>query len=161
MSDSACASYGAQFGFQNHPNVEWGRERLFNDRGRALARATGSEELNPTRHAREKFRERTAEIEAFFSHGTRRATRGLHPGQSAACTWHRLCPPFSETVSWEGRRALEAAIVWDAVAMFEPSGVRESCYAMRQNDNAGGFGKLIYMRASTIIFTRSEAPSVL
>lgn len=137
--------FGAQFGFQNHPNVEVvAASDLFPDRCAALAKATGARK---TYASCEEMFEKDREIEAVFiatdapSHARlciAGLKRGLHMASAVPAVFGdgqlELAAELLDTVRKTGMR----------YAMFETSAFRESCYAMRQIYSAGGFGKLIY-----------------
>ena len=137
--------FGAQFGFQNHPNVEViAASDLFPDRCAELAKVTGAKK---TYASCEEMFEKDKEIEAVFiatdapSHARLCLTglkRGLHMASAVPAVFGdsqlELADELIDTVKKTGM----------LYAMFETSAFRPSCYAMRQIYNAGGFGKLIY-----------------
>lgn len=137
--------FGAQFGFQNHPNVEViAASDLFPDRCAELAKVTGAKK---TYASCEAMFEKDKEIEAVFiatdapSHARLCLTglkRGLHMASAVPAVFGdsqlELADELIDTVKKTGM----------LYAMFETSAFRPSCYAMRQIYNAGGFGKLIY-----------------
>ena len=137
--------FGAQFGFQNHPNVEVvAATDLFPDRCAALAQATGAKK---TYASCEEMFEKDREIEAVFiatdapSHarlclaGLR---RGLHVASAVPAVFGEeqlgLADELLAAVRQTGK----------TYALFETTAFRASCYAMREIYKAGGFGQLIY-----------------
>ncbi len=137
--------FGAQFGFQNHPNVEvTAASDLFPDRCAELAKVTGAKK---TYASCEEMFEKDKEIEAVFiatdapSHARlclAGLKRGLHMASAVPAVFGdsqlELADELLDTVKKTGM----------LYAMFETSAFRASCYAMRQIYNSGGFGKLIY-----------------
>jgi predicted dehydrogenase len=134
--------FGAQFGFQDHPNVEVAAvSDLFPDRCAALARACRCEKTYPS--LEEMVKDRS--LEAIFlatdapSHA-RHAILCLNSGKHVACAvpavWGSLddADELYETVKKSGLTYM----------MFETSAYRPDCHAMRQAYRAGAFGKLIY-----------------
>ena len=137
--------FGAQFGFQNHPNVEVvAATDLFPDRCAALAQATGAKR---TYASCEEMFEKDREIEAVFiatdapSHarlclaGLR---RGLHVASAVPAVFGEeqlgLADELLAAVRQTGK----------TYALYETTAFRASCYAMREIYKAGGFGQLIY-----------------
>jgi len=137
--------FGAQFGFQNHPNVEVvAATDLFPDRCAALAQATGAKK---TYASCEEMFEKDREIEAVFiatdapSHarlclaGLR---RGLHVASAVPAVFGEeqlgLADELLAAVRQTGK----------TYALYETTAFRASCYAMRELYKAGGFGQLIY-----------------
>ena len=138
-------SFGAQFGFQNHPNVEVvAATDLDPARCAELAKVTGAKR---TYASCEEMFEKDRDIEAVFiatdapSHarlclaGLR---RGLHMASAVPAIFGEeqlgLADEMIATVRQTGM----------IYAMFETTAFREQCYAMREIYKAGGFGKLIY-----------------
>ena len=137
--------FGAQFGFQNHPNVEVvAASDLFPDRCAELAKVTGAKK---TYASCEEMFEKDQEIEAVFiasdapSHARlciAGLKRGLHVASAVPAIFGDeqlgLAEELIATVKQTGR----------IYTMFETTAFRPQCYAMRQLYNAGGFGKMIY-----------------
>ncbi len=137
--------FGAQFGFQSHPNVEVvAATDLFPDRCAELAQATGAKR---TYASCEEMLEKDREIEAVFiatdapSHA-RLCIAGLKRGLHMASA----VPAVFGEDQLELAGELLAAVKQSGMiyAMFETSAYRPQCYAMRSIYKAGGFGKLIY-----------------
>lgn len=137
--------FGAQFGFQNHPNVEVvAATDLFPDRCAELAKLTGA---TRTYASCEEMFEKDRDIEAVFiatdapSHARlciAGLKRGLHMASAVPAVFGEeqlaLADELIATVRKTGR----------IYAMFETTAFRSPCYAMRQIYRAGGFGKLIF-----------------
>ena len=156
-----CA-FGAQFGFQTHPNVEVvAATDLFPDRCAELARATGARK---TYASCEEMFEKDKEIEAVFiatdapSHarlciaGLR---RGLHVASAVPAVFGEdqleLADELIATVKKTGM----------IYALYETSAFHEANYAMHQIYKAGGLGKLTYSEGEYFHYTGpgSEVPS--
>jgi len=137
--------FGAQFGFQNHPNVEVvAATDLFPDRCAELAKLTGAKK---TYASCEEMFEKDKEIEAVFiatdapSHARlciAGLKRGLHMASAVPAVFSDeqlgLADELIDAVKKSGR----------LYAMFETSSFHEDTYAMRQIYKADGFGKLVY-----------------
>ncbi|HNX36327.1 MAG TPA: Gfo/Idh/MocA family oxidoreductase [Kiritimatiellia bacterium] len=137
--------FGAQFGFQNHPNVEVvAATDLFPDRCAALAKATGAKR---TYASCEEMFEKDREIEAVFiatdapSHARlciAGLKRGLHMASAVPAVFGEeqlgLADELIAAVKQTGK----------LYAMYETTAFRPQCYAMREIYKAGGFGKMIY-----------------
>jgi len=137
--------FGAQFGFQNHPNVEVvAVTDLFPDRCAELAKQTGAKK---TYASCEEMFEKDNAIEAVFiatdapSHARlciAGLKRGLHMASAVPAvfgdTQLGLADELIATVKQTGK----------LYAMFETTAFRPQCYAMREIYKAGGFGKMIY-----------------
>jgi hypothetical protein len=137
--------FGAQFGFQNHPNVEVvAATDLFPDRCVALAKATGAKR---TYASCEEMFEKDREIEAVFiatdapSHARlciAGLKRGLHMASAVPAVFGEeqlgLADELIAAVKQTGK----------LYAMYETTAFRPQCYAMREIYKAGGFGKMIY-----------------
>ena len=134
--------FGAQFSFQDHPNVEVvAVSDLFPDRCAALAKACRCKKTYPS--LEELVKDDT--IEAVFvatdapSHA-RHCIEVLKHGKHVACAvpavWGSLedADKLFEAVRSSGLKYM----------MFETSCFRADCYAMRQVYHAGGFGRLVY-----------------
>jgi len=137
--------FGAQFGFQKHPNVEVvAATDLFPDRCAELAKITGAKR---TYASCEEMFEKDKEIEAVFiatdapSHARlciAGLKRGLHMASAVPAVFGEeqlgLAEGMIATVKKTG-------LIY---AMFETSSFHEDNFAMHQIYRAGGFGKLIY-----------------
>lgn len=134
--------FGAQFGFQNHPNVEVAAvSDLFPDRCSKLAKACGCKTTYPSLEELVK----DDSIEAVFlatdaPHHADHAITCLEHGKHVACA----VPAVWRTI--EQAEKLYATVKRTGLKymMFETSAYRPDCYAMRQAYEAGAFGKLIY-----------------
>ena len=134
--------FGAQWGFQNHPNVEIvAVTDLIPDRRAALARAVRCEKTYPS--CEEMIKD--DRIEAVFiatdapSHASLSIAalqHGKHVGCAVPATWGSLedAGRLLEAVKTSGRKYM----------MFETSSGRANVYAWRQRYRAGELGKLIY-----------------
>ena len=137
--------FGAQFGFQKHPNVEVvAASDLFPDRCAALAKKVGAKK---TYASCEEMYEKDKEIEAVFiatdapSHARlviAGLNRGLHVASAVPAVFGddqlELADELLATVKKTGL----------TYALFETSSFHADNYAMHQIYKAGGFGKLIY-----------------
>ncbi len=134
--------FGAQFGFQDHPNVEVvAVSDLFADRCASLAKACRCEKTYPSLERMVK----DDSIEAIFlatdapnhaQHALLAMNHGKHVACAVPAVWGSLeqAAELYETVQQSGLTYM----------MFETSAYRPDCYAMRQAYKAGAFGKLIY-----------------
>ena len=137
--------FGAQFGFQNHPNVEVVAASDLNPTACAeLAKVTGAKR---TYVSCEEMYEKDKEIEAVFiatdapSHARlciAGLKRGLHVASAVPAVFGAeqlaLADELLATVKQTGM----------LYALYETSAFRPQVYAMREIFKAGGFGKLIY-----------------
>lgn len=134
--------FAAQFGFQDHPNVEVvAVSDLIPDRCAELAKVTKCSKTYPS--LEELVKDRT--IEAVFvatdapSHA-RHSMEVLNHGKHVACAVPAVfgsledAEKLFETVKRTGLKYM----------MYETSAFHDDLHAMRQIYNAGGFGKLIY-----------------
>ena len=134
--------FGAEFGFQNHPNVTVAAvSDLFPDRCQALAKVCRCEKTYPSLEELVK----DDSLEAVFvatdaPNHAKHCTDVLRHGKHVACA----VPAVFGSV--DGAHSLLAAVKSSGrkYMMFETSAFREDCHAMRQIYRAGGFGKLIY-----------------
>jgi hypothetical protein len=134
--------FGAQFGFQDHPNVEVvAVSDLYPDRCAELAKVTNCKKTYPSLEELVK----DDKIEAVFcatdapSHA-RHCMEVLKHGKHVASAVPAVFGSLEE-----------AEKLFDAVKksgmkymMFETSCFRENLYAMRQIYKTGGFGKIVY-----------------
>ena len=137
--------FGAQFGFQNHPNVEVVAATDLNPTACAeLAKVTGTKK---TYASCGEMYAKDREIEAVFiatdapSHAKlciEGMKRGLHMASAVPAVFGEeqlaLADELLATVKKTG-------LVY---ALFETTAFRPQCYAMREIYKAGGFGKMIY-----------------
>jgi predicted dehydrogenase len=134
--------FGADFGFQNHPNVEVvAVSDLFPDRCTELAKICGCSKTYPSLEEMIK----DDKVEAVFiatdaaSHAElaiKALRNGKHVASAVPAVFGSLedAEKLFETVRATGLKYM----------MFETSCFREDLYAMRQIYNAGGLGKLVY-----------------
>lgn len=137
------SKFAADFGFQNHPNVEIvAVSDLFPDRCQALAERVGCDKTYPSLEELVK----DDNIEAVFvatdapSHA-RHCIEVLNHGKHVA-----VAVPAAFGSVEEGEQLLEAVKNNKGLnyMMFETSFFRENLYAMRQIYHAGGFGEIVY-----------------
>jgi predicted dehydrogenase len=134
--------FGAEFGFQDHPNVEIvAISDLFPDRCAELAKKCRCAKSYPS--AEELVRD--DHVEAVFlatdapSHArlcTEALKHGKHVASAVPAVWGSLeeADQLFDAVKRSGRKYM----------MFETSSFHEDLYAMRQIYDAGDFGKLVY-----------------
>ena len=134
--------FGAQFGFQNHPNVEVvAVSDLFPDRCAELAKVCQCKKTYPSLEEMVK----DDSIEAIFlatdaPNHAKHAMLCLRHGKHVGCA----VPAVWKTVE-QGEKLFEAVKHSKRnYMMFETSAFRPDCYAMRQAYNSGALGKLIY-----------------
>jgi predicted dehydrogenase len=134
--------FGAEFGFQNHPNVEIvAVSDLFPDRCQELAKVCGCAKTYPSLEELVK----DDRIEAVFvatdapSHA-RHCIEVLKHGKHVASAVPAVLGAMEDADKLF--HAVKASGL--KYMMFETSSFHEDLYAMRQIYNAGGFGKLIY-----------------
>ncbi len=137
--------FGAQFGFQNHPNVEVVAASDLNPVACAeLAEVTGAKR---TYASCEEMYEQDREIEAVFiatdapSHAElciKGLKRGLHVASAVPAVFGQeqleMADKLMEAVRTSGK----------IYALYETSAFRAQVYAMREIYKAGGFGQMIY-----------------
>jgi predicted dehydrogenase len=136
------SKFSAQFGFQNHPNVEVvAVSDLIPERRAALAERVKCDKTYDSLEEMVK----DDKIEAIFaatdapSHA-RHAMECLNHGKHVA-----VAVPATFGSIEEGEKLLETVKkTGKKYMMFETSCFRENLYAMRQIYNAGGFGRLVY-----------------
>jgi predicted dehydrogenase len=134
--------FGADFGFQNHPNVEVAAvSDLFPDRCAKLAEVTNCKKTYPS--LEELVRDKT--IDAVFvatdapghaRHCIEVLKHGKHVASAVPAVFGSLeeADELFEVVKQSGLKYM----------MFETSCFRENLYAMRQIYKAGGLGNLFY-----------------
>ena len=154
----AC-KFSAQFGFQDHPNVEVvAVSDLFPDRCAALAKAARCGKTYPS--LEEMVKDRS--IEAIFvatdapSHA-KHCMEVLNHGKHV-CT---AVPVFRGDID-DAEKLLEcckknSGLVY---AMFETSVFHDDLYAMEKIYAAGGFGKIIYSEGEYCHTHKPGAPSI-
>ena len=134
--------FGADFGFQNHPNVEIvAVSDLFPDRCEALARACNCSKTYPSLEELVK----DDKIEAVFI-ATDAPSHALHVIDALRHGKHVACAVPAVFGSLEDADRLFEEVKKSGLKymMFETSCFREDNYAMQQIYKAGGFGKLVY-----------------
>jgi len=134
--------FGAEFGFQNHPNVEIiAVSDLFPDRCQELAKAcrcartySSLEELVKDDRIEAVFVATDAPSHA--RHCMEVLKHGKHVASAVPAVFGSLsdAEKLLKAVKVSGRKYM----------LFETSCFHEDLYAMRQIYNAGGFGKLVY-----------------
>lgn len=134
--------FGAEFGFQDHPNVEVvAVSDLFPDRCAGLAKACRCSKTYPSLEELVK----DDRIEAVFvatdaPHHAQHCIEALKHGKHVACAVPAMFGSLEE-----GERLLEAVKRSGRKYMlFETSAFHEDLHAMRQIYHAGGLGKLVY-----------------
>jgi predicted dehydrogenase len=152
----AC-QFGAQFGFQDHPNVTvTAVSDLFPDRCRALAQACRCGKTYPSLEEMVK----DEAIEAVFlatdapshaRHAIDVLKHGKHVASAVPAVFGSLedAERLWETVKTSGRKYM----------MFETSAFRPDCYAMREAFRAGSLGKLIYSEGEYFHYAPKPFPS--
>lgn len=134
--------FGADFGFQNHPNVDIiAVSDLFPDRCAELARACNCSKTYPSLEEMVK----DDSIEAVFiatdapSHA-KHVIEALRHGKHVACAVPAVFGSLEEAdMLYEEVKSSGMKYM-----MFETSCFREDLYSMRQIYNEGGFGELVY-----------------
>lgn len=134
--------FGADFQFQDHPNVEVAAvSDLFPDRRDGMAKACRCAKTYDS--LEEMVKDDT--IEALFiatdspqhqQHAIAALKHGKHVAAATPAVWGSLeeADELFETVKSTGLKYM----------LFETSSFQEDCTAMRQIYNAGGFGKIVY-----------------
>lgn len=134
--------FGADFGFQNHPNVEVvAVSDLIPERCEEMAKVCKCSKTYPS--LEELVKDKT--IEAVFvatdapqhmQHCIEALKHGKHVAVAVPAVFGSLedADKLFEAVKASGLKYM----------MFETSMFRESCYAMQQIYNSGGFGELVY-----------------
>jgi len=153
------SKFGAQFGFQHHPNVEVvAASDLIPEQCAELARQVRAKK---TYASCEEMYEKDREIEAVFiatdapSHAElciKGLKRGLH-----VCS---AVPAVFGDGQLERADELLATVKKTGLiyALYETSAFRSDCYAMRQIYQAGGFGKLVYAEGEYYHYTPPGKP---
>ena len=149
--------FGAQFGFQHHPNVEVvAVSDLIPERCANLARECNCAKTYPSLEELVK----DDRIEAVFvatdapshaRHCMDVLNHGKHVASAVPAVFGSLedADALFATVQKSGRRYM----------MFETSCFRDELYAMRQIYHAGGFGKLVYAEGEYFHFQQEPLPS--
>lgn len=134
--------FGAQFGFQDHPNVTVAAvSDLFPDRCAALAKACRCEKTYPSLEKLVK----DDSLEAVYV-ATDAPSHAKHCMEVLNHGKHVVCAVPAVFASLEDADKLFEAVKSSGrkYMMNETSAYYPDCYAMRQVYQAGGFGKLIY-----------------
>ncbi|MCF0234411.1 MAG: Gfo/Idh/MocA family oxidoreductase [Thermoguttaceae bacterium] len=152
-----CCQFGAQFGFQDHPNVEVvGVSDLFPDRCAALAKECRCEKQYESLEEMIK----NDEIEAVFiatdapshaEHAIKALKAGKHVASAVPAVFGNLEDAFRlfETVK-------ETGLIY---GMFETSAFHDDVYAARKLYKAGVFGQMIYSEGEYYHYGCSSIPS--
>ena len=153
------SKFGAQFGFQKHPNVEVvAATDLDPDKCAELAKVIGAKKSYAS--CEEMFA-KDKEIEAVFiatdapSHA-RLCIEGLKRGLHIASAVPAIFGDDQLALADELMAAVKQS--GKLYCMYETSAFREDCYAMRQIYKAGGFGKLIYAEGEYYHYTPPGKP---
>ena len=152
--------FGAQFFFQNHPNVEVvAATDLFPDRCAELAKILGAKRSYPS--AEEMIDKEGKNMDAVFiatdapSHidlVLRALDRGYHAASAVPTLW-------GEEQLDRAPRLVEAVRKTGLVyALFETTAFRPQCVAMRRIYEAGGFGTLAYTEGEYFHFKDPNRP---
>src|SRR5262245_53655866 len=149
--------FGAEFGFQNHPNVEVvAVTDLFPDRCAELARVCECAKTYPSLEELVK----DERIEAVFvatdapshaQHCIEVLKHGKHVASAVPAVFGSLkqADELFRAVRTSGLKYM----------MFETSCFHEDLYAMRQIYNAGGLGKLLYSEGEYFHYMEEPIPS--
>ncbi len=149
--------FGAQFGFQDHPNVEIvAVSDLIPERCEGLAKACRCNKTYPSLEELVK----DDKIEAVFvatdaphhaQHCAEVMKHGKHAASAVPAVWGSLedADMLLDAVKTTGKKYM----------MFETSYFHESLTAMRQIYQAGGFGKLIYSEGEYCHYQGTPIPS--
>jgi predicted dehydrogenase len=149
--------FGAEFGFQHHPNVEVAAVTdLFPDRCAELARVCGCGKTYPSLEEMVK----DDRIEAVFvatdapshpRHCIAALKHGKHVASAVPAVFGSLedAHELYEAVKTSGRRYM----------MFETSCFHEDLHAMREIYRAGGLGKLVYSEGEYFHYMEQPIPS--
>jgi predicted dehydrogenase len=149
--------FGAEFGFQNHPNVEIiAVSDLFSDRCEGLAKACRCSKTYPSLEELIK----DERIEAVFvatdaPNHARHCIEVLKHGKHVATAVPAVFGSLEDA-----DRLLEAVKISGLkYMMFETSCYHEDLHAMRQIYEAGGFGKLVYSEGEYYHYMEGPLPS--
>ena len=149
--------FGAEFGFQNHPNVEVAAvSDLFPDRCAELAKVCRCSKTYPSLEELVK----DDSLEAVFvatdapshpRHCIEVLKHGKHVASAVPAAYGSLeqAEELFAAVKASGRKYM----------MFETSFFHEDLYAMRQIYNAGGLGKLVYAEGEYYHYMEQPIPS--
>ena len=149
--------FGADFGFQNHPNVEVvAVSDLFPDRCSELAKVCNCSKTYPSLEELVK----DDNLEAVFiatdapshaKHAIEALKHGKHVATAVPAVFGSLedAEQLFDTVKETGLKYM----------MFETSSFREDNYAMRQIYQAGGFGQIVYSEGEYFHYMREPIDS--
>jgi predicted dehydrogenase len=149
--------FGAEFGFQDHPNVVVAAvSDLFPDRRRALAKACRCEKTYQSLEELVK----DESLEAVFV-ATDAPSHAKHCIDVVKHGKHVACAVPAAFGSLEDAHRLQEAVKTSGrkYMMFETSAFREDCHAMRVIYRAGGFGKLVYTEGEYYHYHTTPIPS--
>ncbi len=149
--------FGADFGFQNHPNVEVvGVSDLFPDRCEGLAKACRCARTYPSLEELVK----DERIEAVFV-ATDAPSHSRHCIEVLKHGKHVVSAVPAVFGSVEQAEQLLAAVKSSGLKymMFETSMFHEDLHAMRQIYQAGGLGKLVYSEGEYYHYMEQPLPS--
>ncbi|WP_159635598.1 Gfo/Idh/MocA family protein [Sphingobacterium composti Ten et al. 2007 non Yoo et al. 2007] len=151
------SKFSADFGFQNHPNVEIvAVSDIIPERCQALANHVKCSK----KYASLEELVKDKDIEAVFiatdapSHG-RHAILALNHGKHVAVAVPAIFSDLEE--AHQLQQAVERS--GKLYMMFETSCYREDLYAMRQIYRAGGFGKILYSEGEYLHYKPNGLPS--
>ena len=149
--------FGAQFGFQDHPNVTVAAvSDLIPERCQGLAKACRCEKTYPS--LEELVKDDTLEAvfvatdaPSHFRHCVEVLKHGKHVASAVPAVFGSLddAAKLHEAVNTSGLTYM----------MFETSAFHEACHAMRQIYRAGGFGKLVYTEGEYFHYMHEPIPS--
>ena len=149
--------FGAEFGFQDHPNVTVAAvSDLIPDRCAGLAKACRCEKTYPS--LEEMVEDDTLEAvyvatdaPSHAKHCIAALKHGKHVASAVPAVFGSLedAHQLFETVKASGRKYM----------MFETSAFRPDCCAMRQIHRAGGFGELVYSEGEYYHYMPTPIPS--
>jgi predicted dehydrogenase len=149
--------FGAEFGFQDHPNVEVvAVSDLFPDRCAGLAKACRCEKTYPSLEELVKDNR----IEAVFV-ATDAPSHARHCSEVLKHGKHVASAVPAVFASLEDAHKLFDAVKSSGLKymMFETSYFHDDLYAMRQAYNAGALGKLIYSEGEYYHYMEEPIPS--
>jgi len=149
--------FGAEFGFQNHPNVEIvAVSDLIPERCAGLAKACRCQNTYPSLEELVKDDKIEAvfvatDAPSHFKHCVDVMKHGKHVATAVPAVFGSVedADRLLDTVKSTGRKYM----------MFETSYFHDSVYAMRQIYNAGGFGKLVYSEGEYYHYCQTAIPS--
>ena len=149
--------FGAQFGFQDHPNVKVAAvSDLIPERCQGLAKACRCEKTYPS--LEEMVKDDTLEAvfvatdaPSHFRHCVEVMKHGKHVASAVPAVFGSLddAAKLHEAVKRSGLTYM----------MFETTAYHEDCHAMRQIFRAGGFGKLVYSEGEYFHYCPQPIPS--